>query len=186
MASSGTPNTAYTGGRDHSDDLIAVIGTQWNADIVGRLVQGCLESLGSAGVRRIVQLTVPGSYELPQAAAHLLGQAKFDAIICLGCIIKGETRHDQFIAQSVASALQNLALMSRRPVIFGVLTTEDQAQAEARAGGSHGHKGIEAAQAALAMIDLWKTSTDTIKAVTQPADAPGGSARTPGQIGFGR
>lgn len=184
MASSSAPAT-YTGGRDHSGDLIAVVRTSWNADIVGRLALGCRQTLEAAGVTRIVELTVPGSYELPQAAAHLLGQAKFDAVVCLGCVIKGETRHDQYIAQSVASALQSLAMMSRRPVIFGVLTTEDAAQAEARAGGAHGHKGIEAAVAALDMIDVWKTSAELVKAASQSGATPG-SGRTPGQIGFGR
>ncbi len=182
MASSGSAATTYSGARAHDGDLIAIVSTQWNAELVGRLVEGCRQTLRAAGVTRIVEVSVPGSYELPQAAAHLLGQAKFDAVICLGCIIKGETRHDEFIAQSVASGLQSIGMMGRRPVIFGVLTTENQAQAEARAGGSHGHKGIEAAVAALEMIDLWKTSAETIKAVNQSAD----TGRTPGQIGFGR
>lgn len=180
MASSGASISTYTGGREHTSDVIAIISTQWNEQIVGQLAEGAEATLRAAGVKQIVRFTVPGAFELPQAAAHVMSQAKFDAVICLGCIIKGETRHDQFIAQAVASGIENLGMMSRRPVLFGVLTTENEAQARERAGGSHGHKGIEVAVAALDMIDLWKTSSDTIKQVTQ-AD---GNARTPGRIGF--
>ena len=90
----------------------------------------------------------------PWVPGSCLHKDKLDAVICLGCIIKGETDHDEYIAQAVANGLTHLSLMSSIPVIFGVLTTKDHDQAKARAGGGSGHKGIEAAQTAIKMAHL--------------------------------
>jgi 6,7-dimethyl-8-ribityllumazine synthase len=89
-------------------------------------------------------------------AKLLLSREKFDAIICLGCVIKGETKHDEYISQSVANGCMQLGLVANIPIVFGVLTPNTQMQAEERAGGSHGNKGIEAAGTALHMASLRK------------------------------
>jgi len=97
---------------------------------------------------------VPGSFELPQAASLMIKSTEPDAIICLGCIIQGETRHFEFIAQAVAKSSMELGINSNVPVIFGVLTTDTHEQAKERSGGKHGNKGDEAAVAAIRMARL--------------------------------
>lgn len=132
---------------------IGIVVSDWNSAITENLLEGCKDALLNAGVReedmKIVH--VPGSFELPLAARLLQQGYKLDAIICLGCLIKGETKHDEYIAQAVASATMQLSVVSSTPVIFGVLTTNDYTQAEERAGGKHGNKGTEAAVTALKM-----------------------------------
>ena len=102
----------------------------------------------------IISVYVPGSFELPQAAQLLLESQELDAVICLGCIIKGETSHDLHIASAVAHGIMNLGIDYSTPVIFGVLTTENMQQAVDRAGGKYGNKGDEAAITALKMAAL--------------------------------
>lgn len=128
-----------------------IVVSQWNDDITGALLEGAKTTLGSAGVipDNIEVLFVPGSFELPWGARQLMKADKKDAIICLGCIVQGETKHDEYIANAVASGIMQLSLMSGIPVIFGVLTTNSYEQARERAGGSLGNKGSEAAIAAL-------------------------------------
>lgn len=133
-----------------------VVLSDWNAEITHSLLKGCTDFLKQAGARdeKIKVVHVPGAFELPVAARWLLSHHKLDAVICLGCVIKGETRHDDYINQAVASGLMQLGLITEKPVIFGVLTTEDEQQALDRAGGKHGNKGIEAASTALEMVAL--------------------------------
>lgn len=123
----------------------------WNAEITGLLLQGARETLTQSGVlpENIEELNVPGSFELPWGARQLMKADKKDAIICLGCIIQGETKHDEYIASAVANGIMQLGLASGIPVIFGVLTTNTLDQAKERAGGSHGNKGSEAAASAI-------------------------------------
>jgi 6,7-dimethyl-8-ribityllumazine synthase len=102
----------------------------------------------------MTQITVPGAFELPSGAKLLLSQLSLDAVVCIGCVIKGETKHDEYISQAVANGIMQLSLMSGKPVIFGVLTPLDMQQALDRAGGKYGNKGIEAAHTALQMIQL--------------------------------
>ena len=97
---------------------------------------------------------VPGSFELPLAAQHLLETYRLDAVICLGCVVRGETPHFDYVCEAAMRGIQSVSLATGKPVIFGVLTTETQEQALARAGGSHGNKGTDAAIAALQMIEL--------------------------------
>ena len=104
--------------------------------------------------KNITTLEVPGSFELPSAAKMVVENRKVDAVICLGCIIKGETRHDEFIAQAVARGIMDLNLRYNIPFIFGVLTCETREQAIDRAGGKHGNKGVEAAATAIKMIAI--------------------------------
>ena len=98
---------------------------------------------------------VPGSYELPLGAKYALGsQSKPDAIICLGCVIQGETKHDDYINYTIAEHISQLSLLSGTPIIFGVLTTNNKEQSLERSGGKHGNKGKECAESALKMISL--------------------------------
>ena len=136
-----------------------IIVSDWNAEITTVLLEGCIKTLLDNGiaVENIQTIHVPGAFELP-VGARLLAQRfpNYDAFICLGCVVKGETRHDEYINNSVAIALQNMSVSSGKPFIFGVLTTENIQQATDRAGGKHGNKGIECAETALKMAALKK------------------------------
>lgn len=140
------------------DMRVGVVVSEWNQNITSSLLKGCMETLQEHEVSEdnIILIHVPGTYELTSGANLLLSNEKMDGIICLGCVVKGETRHDEFINHAVAGGLTNLSIKSNRPIIFGVLTTENMAQAVDRAGGKHGNKGIEAAVTALKMIALHK------------------------------
>ncbi len=130
---------------------IGIVVAQWNADITNALLTGAKGTLEQAGVNpeNIEVLSVPGSFELPWGARQLMKADKKDAIICIGCIIQGETKHDEYLATAVAAGIMQLGLTSGIPVIFGVLTTHSFEQAKERAGGTHGNKGSEAAATAL-------------------------------------
>jgi 6,7-dimethyl-8-ribityllumazine synthase len=129
---------------------------KWNQEITNALYEGAIETLVQHGVNQddIFTYPVPGSFELPLGAQWLFENKKVDAVLCLGCVIQGETRHFDFICHSVSKGIMDLNLKFSKPVIFGVLTTEDQQQALDRAGGKHGNKGIEAAATALQMLSL--------------------------------
>ncbi len=135
---------------------VAIVVAEWNDKITFALRDGAIQTLKKAGVKKenIHVYQVPGSYELPYAAFTVLQNYSFDAAICLGCVIQGETPHFDYICQAVSKGCMDAQLQLKRPVIFGVLTTLDMAQAEARAGGKHGNKGAEAAHTALKMIEL--------------------------------
>ncbi len=137
---------------------LGIVVADWNKEVTDSLLQGALKTLADHGVENkdILALRVPGSYELPQGASMLIDKHQPDAVICLGCVIQGETRHFEFIAQAVANACITLGLDSGIPVIFGVLTTDTYDQALQRAGGKHGNKGDEAAMAAIQMAMLKK------------------------------
>ena len=134
---------------------IGIIVSRWNEPITHALLEGALATLTEAGCARnnLKVFHVPGSFELPSAAAMLLdANEDIDAIICLGCIIQGETRHFEFIAQAVANGITKVGIEYTIPVIFGVLTCNTVQQAEERAGGNHGNKGVEAAASCLQML----------------------------------
>ena len=136
-----------------------IVVAEWNAVITDSLYQGALQSLFAAGAldENIFTYAVPGSFELTSGADLLLKNGKLDAVICLGCVIQGETRHFDFICNAVANGISNVAIKYSKPVIFGVLTTNDQQQAVDRAGGKHGNKGVEAAVTAIKMAYLAET-----------------------------
>jgi 6,7-dimethyl-8-ribityllumazine synthase len=136
---------------------IAVVASRFNEEIVRKLVDGAVSALVAHGTSLddIDVVWVPGAWELPVAARYLLESERYDAIVAVGAVIRGETRHFDFIAGEASRALQQLAAESGTPISFGVLTTEDDAQAEARSGGAHGNKGADAALAALEMADLF-------------------------------
>ncbi len=135
---------------------IGILVSEWNKEVTEALFEGALQTLIAEGVpeENIVKDYVPGSYELPLGAQIMMEKAQMDAVICLGCVIQGETRHFEFICQAVAKGIMDVNLKFSRPVIFGVLTTDNQEQALARAGGKLGNKGVEAAAAALKMLAL--------------------------------
>jgi 6,7-dimethyl-8-ribityllumazine synthase len=141
---------------DASGMRFGVIVSEWNAAITHALYQGCYDTLLRHGAQpeHIFTLQVPGAFELPAGARILSAQEKVDALICLGCVIKGETNHDEYINQAVANGLINLSIASGKSCVFGVLTTLNEAQALDRAGGKHGNKGVEAAVTAIRMAAL--------------------------------
>ena len=138
---------------------IGIIVSRWNQEVTGALKEGAMQTLLEAGVARqnILDVEVPGSFELPSAAAMLLdANEDVDAVICLGCIIQGETRHFEFIAQAVANGIAKVGIEYTVPVIFGVLTCNTAEQAADRSGGKHGNKGVEAAASCLQMLHTHK------------------------------
>lgn len=151
-------SSSFTTLPDGSSFKFGIVVSQWNHDITDALLAGAKETLLKAKVKEenIEILSVPGSFELPWGARQLMKADKKDAIICLGCIIQGETRHDEYIASAVSNGIMQLSIMSGLPVIFGVLTTNTPEQAKERAGGSHGNKGAEAAATALQMAKIRK------------------------------
>ncbi len=139
---------------------IAIVVAEWNAKITGALYAGALNTLLKHGVNEenIITAAVPGSFELTAAAEILLTrQSNLDAVICLGCVIQGDTKHFDFICDAVANGITNVGIKHSKPVIFGVLTTNNEEQALDRAGGKHGNKGDEAAITALKMVEFTRT-----------------------------
>ena len=134
---------------------IALVTAEWNFEITGAMEIACRDTLVKHGVRKsdIVCVLAPGSFELPFVAKQSILKHHVDAVICIGCIIQGETRHFDFIAQATANGIMQLGLESNIPVIFGVLTTNNMQQAIDRSGGKHGNKGIEAAVACLKLMN---------------------------------
>ena len=137
---------------------IGIVVAQWHNDITGALLKGALDTLKKSGIptTSVIVKHVPGSFELPLGAQLLREQDKADAVLCLGCIIQGETPHFEYISQTVAQGIMDLNLKYNIPVIFGVLTTNTVKQAKQRSGGKHGNKGADAAIAALQMLELKK------------------------------
>ena len=136
----------------------AVIVSRFNHDITGALLDGARAALAAHGAagNDIVVYDVPGAFELPMTAARL-ADGRFDAIICLGALIKGETPHFEYLCSAVVHGIQEVGVRSGVPAIFGVLTCEHRDHAEARAGGDKGNKGAEAAIAAIEMVNLFSS-----------------------------
>lgn len=137
---------------------IAVIASRWNPRIVDVLVQGAEQALREHGVPddAVDVIRVPGAWEIPIAAAKAAQGGGYAALLCLGCVVRGDTRHYEHVADGCAQGLMRVALDHCLPVLNGVLAVEKHADAQARAGGAHGNKGEEIAVAALEMIDLWR------------------------------
>lgn len=137
---------------------IGIVVSSYHRDITGKLHDGAVETLGGVGIgsEDIFTAWVPGSWEIPLAAQRLLESEKWDAVICLGCVIRGETTHDQHINTTISNALGMLSLDYSKPVAFGVLTCNTLEQAQARCGGAVGNKGVEAAEAVLHMLSLFE------------------------------
>lgn len=132
---------------------IAIVGSRFNQELCDALVADAVAALHACGIEdgEITIVRVPGSFELPVAASQLAETEKYDAIICLGVLIKGDTKHDQYIASAVAQGLTTVSIQTGIPIAFGVLTTETREQAEVRALGSK-KKGWEAAMSAIETV----------------------------------
>ncbi len=143
---------------DCSKWRFGIVVAEWNAAITHALYEGAYNTLLKHGAKpdQIFTAQVPGTFELSVAAKMLAQHRNPDAVICLGCVIKGETSHNEYINHAVATGLTNLSLASGKPFIFGVLTPNDEQQALDRAGGKHGNKGVEAAVTAIRMVELKK------------------------------
>ena len=141
---------------DGSALKVGIVVAEWNEEITANLLEGAMNTLQKHGVRKenIEILTVPGSFELPYGARLIAEQFLPSVVICLGCVIQGETRHFDYICQGVTQGITELNLKYDIPYIFGVLTTESLQQAKDRAGGKYGNKGDEAAVTALKMAGL--------------------------------
>ena len=136
---------------------VAIVVAQWNAQITELLFQGAYDTLlqHEVSASKIVRINVPGSFELIYGAKHAQSKG-FDAVIVIGSVIQGETKHFDFVCEGVAQGIKDLNIQSTIPVIFCVLTDNNLQQAIDRSGGKHGNKGIEAAVAALKMAQLSK------------------------------
>lgn len=137
---------------------IAIIVSRFNEDITEKLANGALNRLTEKGMNRddITLIQVPGVVEIPLIAKLLAQSQRYKSIIALGAVIRGETSHYDYVCEQVSQGCQRVMLDYDIPVIFGVLTTENEAQALDRVGGEHGHKGVDAADAALEMVKLIK------------------------------
>ncbi len=135
---------------------IGVVTSRFNPKVTERLEQGALSRLSELGIEpEMVNVTrVPGAYEIPLAAKWLIEEARCDAVIALGAVIRGDTAHFDYVCNSVERGCTILQLEKGCPVVFGILTTDTDQQAMDRVGGSHGHKGRDAADVALEMLNL--------------------------------
>jgi 6,7-dimethyl-8-ribityllumazine synthase len=133
---------------------IAIVTAEWNSDITIAMETACMETLLKHGFpsMNILQFYVSGSFELPFMAKKMIKEHYVDAVISIGCIIQGETSHFDFIAQATANGIMQVGLECEKPVIFGVLTTNNMQQAIDRSGGKHGNKGVESAVACLKLM----------------------------------
>jgi len=140
----------------NSDYVIGIIWAEWNTEITSALKDGAYTTLLQNGVlpENIIIKTVPGAFELTLGAQWLAEYTEAEAVICIGCVIQGETKHFDFICNAVAQGITNLNIEFSIPFIFGVLTTDNLEQAIDRAGGKHGNKGNEAAITVLKMLAL--------------------------------
>lgn len=144
----------------------AIVVAEWNSEITESLYSGALDTLIKHGVaqNQIEKILVPGSFELCLGAQWQAERANIDAVICIGCVVQGDTKHFDFICDAVAHGITQVSLKYNKPVIFGVLTTNTMEQAFDRAGGKHGNKGDEAAITAIKMLCV---SLKDNKAITE-------------------
>ncbi len=137
---------------------VAIVVSSFHSDITETLLSGAQECLHQHGAREsdLAVFRCPGAFELPQTANKLAEQKRWDAVVCLGAVVRGETPHFDYVASQAAAGIQQTALKHGLPVIFGVLTTDTVQQAADRAGGKHGNKGWDAARTAVEMIALFR------------------------------
>ena len=135
---------------------IAIVVARWNEEITGALYEAAVATLTAHGIKKtnIVRKDVPGSFELSLGGLLMAEKKDIDAVLCLGCVIQGDTPHFDYICQAVAYGITTAGLQTKKPVVFGVLTTLNKKQALDRAGGKHGNKGEEAALTALEMLNF--------------------------------
>jgi 6,7-dimethyl-8-ribityllumazine synthase len=141
----------------------AIVASRWNEFISNRLVEGALDGLERLGAtqERVEVYRVPGAFEIPLLALRLAESEKFDAVICLGTIIRGQTPHFEYIASEVARGIADAAMETGLPVVFGIVTADTVDQAIDRAGVKLGNKGFEAAMTAVELVNLYKELPDS-------------------------
>ena len=137
---------------------VAIVVSRFNEFITGKLIDGAVDTLVRHGVKEdhIDVIWVPGSFEIPAVARRIAKKKKHDALICLGCVIRGDTPHFDYIAAEVSKGVALVSLESDMPVLFGILTTDTIEQAIERAGTKAGNKGADAAMGAIELIDLYR------------------------------
>lgn len=143
---------------DLAKKKFAIVVAEWNDDITEPLYEGAYNALRKLGVKKsgIIRKNVPGTFELTLGALWMAEQKSIDAVICIGCVIQGDTPHFDYICQSVSYGLTEVNIKTHKPIIFGVLTTLNKKQALERAGGKLGNKGEEAAVTAVKMLEFGK------------------------------
>jgi 6,7-dimethyl-8-ribityllumazine synthase len=151
-----------TGIQHLQDACVVIVRTEWNAAIVDALEEGCRNALQRAGAKVQEVITVPGAFEIPFGIkayweAHKYRDDRPQSFIALGCVLRGDTPHFEYVCRAVTDGILQLNMLLPVPTIFGVLTVDNQQQADERIGGKHGHKGEEAAITAVKMISLLKT-----------------------------
>lgn len=147
----------YKGVLDARGKSFGIVISRFNEFVTQKLLDGCMDSLKrhNADEDKITSVWVPGSFEIPFAASRMANSKKYDAVICLGTIIRGETPHFDYIANQVSRCIAQISLDSGVPVIFGIITTDNLEQAIERAGTKAGNKGWDAAISAMEMVDLF-------------------------------
>ena len=159
MSSTHVSPLSSPGGPLPENTRLVIIKTEWNAAVVDALETGCRRVLAGNHIQQVETIVVPGAVEIPFAIkaywdAHRDHRARPHAFIAFGCVVRGDTPHFEYVCQAVTQGISNLNLQLPVPVIFGVLTVNTNEQAQERIGGTHGHKGEEAAVTALKMISL--------------------------------
>ncbi len=146
-------------GRLNAEGLrVAIIASRWNDFIVSRLVGGAVDALERLGASSdaITIIRVPGSFELPMAAKRAAMSDEYDAVVCLGVVIRGETSHNEYIAAEVIKGVANVSLETNLPITLGVVTADNLEQAIDRAGAKSGNKGFDAAMTAVELVNLYR------------------------------
>jgi 6,7-dimethyl-8-ribityllumazine synthase len=164
------------------DVRVGIVAARFNSEIVEELLAGCLGRLKEIGLEgdRVEVHRVPGAFELPVAAQAMARSGRVWAVICLGAVVRGDTPHFDFVAGEAARGIQQVSLAEHLPIIFGVLTTENEQQAWERAGGKHGHAGRRAADAAAEMIAVMSEIHTPVEASGARVIPPSPSGRGPG------
>jgi 6,7-dimethyl-8-ribityllumazine synthase len=158
VSTAGSPVDERRGEFDATGLRVAVIAARFHSEITDSLLEGSLMALSEHGAADgdVTAIRVPGAWELPQTAARAVATGRFDAIVTLGCIVRGETPHFDFVCQEATLGVGAVARSADIPVVFGVLTTDDLAQARARSGAGKDNKGYEAAMAVMEMVDVYR------------------------------
>ncbi len=149
--------TPSEGELDGSGLSLAIVVSRFNDSVTGRLLAGAEEAAERYGVGEHEVFWVPGSFEIPVVAKRLAGSGRYQAVVCLGAVIRHETAHFEYVAGQAAEGIQRAALDTGVPCIFGVLTCDTEEQALDRAGGKHGSKGFEAVEAAVRVANLLRS-----------------------------
>jgi 6,7-dimethyl-8-ribityllumazine synthase len=158
VTSGGSPAARARGAKEAAGLRVALLQARFNSEITDALVSGAIRALAAHGAHAsdVVTIQVPGAWELPQAAARVIASGRFNALVALGCVIRGETPHFEYVCMEASLGLGAVARASTIPVAFGVLTTDDAEQAWARSGPGTDNKGYEAAMAVLEMVAVYR------------------------------